>query len=99
MERFPLIGFAGSPWTLATYMVEGRGSKDFSLIKTLIFDQPETAQLLLENHNGSGHSLSERSGSRGRAGPDGVRHLGRRLEQKRLRTFFPALYGAKSLPG
>lgn len=45
--KVPLIGFAGSPWTLATYMVEGRGSKDFSLIKTLIFDQPETAQLLL----------------------------------------------------
>jgi uroporphyrinogen decarboxylase len=46
--RIPLIGFAGSPWTLATYMVEGRGSKDFSLIKTLIFDQPESAQHLLE---------------------------------------------------
>lgn len=46
--RVPLIGFAGSPWTLATYMVEGKGSKDFSRIKTLIFDQPETANLLLK---------------------------------------------------
>ena len=43
----PLIGFAGSPWTLATYMVEGQGSKDFSLIKTMIFDHPETAHQLL----------------------------------------------------
>lgn len=43
----PLIGFAGSPWTLATYMVEGQGSRDFSLIKTMIFDQPETAHRLL----------------------------------------------------
>ena len=46
--RVPLIGFAGSPWTLATYMVEGQGSKDFSTIKTLIFDQPEVAHQLLK---------------------------------------------------
>ena len=45
--RVPLIGFAGSPWTLATYMVEGQGSKDFSLIKTMIFDHPEAAHHLL----------------------------------------------------
>ena len=46
--RVPLIGFAGSPWTLATYMVEGQGSKDFSLIKTMIFDHPEAAHQLLQ---------------------------------------------------
>lgn len=46
-SRVPLIGFAGSPWTLATYMVEGQGSREFSLIKTLIFDQPEIAHQLL----------------------------------------------------
>lgn len=45
--RIPLIGFAGSPWTLATYMVEGQGSRDFSLIKRLIYDEPDTADLLL----------------------------------------------------
>ena len=45
--RVPLIGFAGSPWTLATYMVEGQSSRDFSLIKTMIFDQPEAAHQLL----------------------------------------------------
>jgi uroporphyrinogen decarboxylase len=45
--RVPLIGFAGSPWTLATYMVEGRGSREFSLVKKLIFDEPDAARLLL----------------------------------------------------
>jgi uroporphyrinogen decarboxylase len=46
--RVPLIGFAGSPWTIATYMVEGRGSKDFSVIKKMMFDQPAILHQLLE---------------------------------------------------
>ncbi len=44
----PLIGFSGSPWTLATYMIEGSGSKTFSKAKTMLFDQPELAHALLE---------------------------------------------------
>ncbi|MED5407778.1 MAG: uroporphyrinogen decarboxylase [Pseudomonadota bacterium] len=43
----PLIGFAGSPWTLATYMVEGQGSRDFIKIKSLMFDQSEVMHRLL----------------------------------------------------
>lgn len=46
--RVPLIGFSGSPWTLATYMVEGGSSKDFRRVKTLAYDQPELMHLLLE---------------------------------------------------
>ena len=47
-DRCPLIGFAGSPWTLATYMVEGRGGQEFDRIKKMRFDAPELLDHLLE---------------------------------------------------
>jgi uroporphyrinogen decarboxylase len=45
--RVPLIGFAGSPWTLATYMIEGAGSRDFVEAKRLRYDRPELLKILL----------------------------------------------------
>jgi uroporphyrinogen decarboxylase len=46
--RVPLIGFSGSPWTLACYMVEGKGSKNFDVIKSFIYNEPEAAHKLLQ---------------------------------------------------
>jgi uroporphyrinogen decarboxylase len=46
--RVPLIGFAGSPWTLAAYMIEGKGTKQFAVAKKMLFEQPALAHALLD---------------------------------------------------
>jgi uroporphyrinogen decarboxylase len=46
--KVPLIGFSGSPWTLACYMVEGGSSKDFAKVKGMLFDAPEQMHALLD---------------------------------------------------
>lgn len=47
-DRVPLIGFAGSPWTLLCYAVQGQGSKNFDKAKAFCFSQPELAHRLLQ---------------------------------------------------
>ncbi|MGH8214848.1 MAG: uroporphyrinogen decarboxylase [Rhodanobacteraceae bacterium] len=46
--RVPLIGFAGSPWTLACYMIEGEGSRDFARVKAFALDEPVAMHALLD---------------------------------------------------
>lgn len=46
--RVPLIGFSGSPWTLACYMVEGQGSKDYRMVKTMLYQRPDLMRHMLE---------------------------------------------------
>jgi len=46
--RVPLIGFSGSPWTLACYMVEGGGSDDYRLVKTMLYSRPDLMERLLD---------------------------------------------------
>ncbi|CAM3782073.1 uroporphyrinogen decarboxylase [Roseateles saccharophilus] len=46
--RVPLIGFSGSPWTLACYMVEGGGSDDYRLVKSLMYSRPDLMHRILD---------------------------------------------------
>src|SRR3990167_7115725 len=47
-NQVPLIGFAGSPWTVATYMVEGQTSKGFNIVKKMLYREPELLHALLK---------------------------------------------------
>jgi len=47
-QRVPLIGFSGSPWTLACYMLEGSGSDDFRTTKTMLYQRPDLMQKILD---------------------------------------------------
>lgn len=47
-NRVPLLGFAGAPWTILAYMVEGSGSKTFSKAKKFLYSEPELAHKLLD---------------------------------------------------
>ncbi|MBT4837164.1 MAG: uroporphyrinogen decarboxylase [Methylococcales bacterium] len=47
-NKVPLIGFAGSPWTLSTYMIEGGATKTFQQTKSMMFNEPDVLHLLLE---------------------------------------------------
>lgn len=48
-DAVPLIGFAGAPWTLSAYMIEGKGTKQFAVAKRMLFEQPALAHALLDS--------------------------------------------------
>lgn len=68
-DRVPLIGFSGSPWTLAVYMVEGKGTKNFDVIKSFIYNYPKSAHDLLQKLAGA---VVEYLNEKIRAGCDAV---------------------------
>lgn len=67
--RVPLIGFSGSPWTLLTYMVEGKGSKNFSNVKQMIYNEPKLAHSILDK---LAHAVSEYLSAKIECGADAV---------------------------
>ncbi|ALM50948.1 uroporphyrinogen decarboxylase [Halomonas huangheensis] len=67
--RVPLIGFSGSPWTLATYMVEGGSSKDFRHVKSMLYGAPDTMHQLLDK---LAHSVTDYLNAQIRAGAQAV---------------------------
>lgn len=87
----PLIGFSGSPWTLATYMVEGGSSKAFTKIKKMMYAEPETLHLLLDK---LADSVILYLNAQIRAGAQSVMifDLGRGTDRARLSRILSGLY-------
>jgi uroporphyrinogen decarboxylase len=85
--RVPLIGFSGSPWTLACYMVEGAGSDDYRLVKTMLYSRPDLMHRMLEINADAVRPTSTRQIERRRQGRDDLRQLGRRLADGAFQEF------------
>ncbi len=74
--RVPLIGFSGSPWTLLTYMVEGKGSKNFDVVKSFIYNEPASRAPTFADFSRDGCRIFECENSRGLRCRADFRHLG-----------------------
>lgn len=68
-DKVPLIGFAGSPWTLATYMVEGGASKQFDIIRSMLYQDPKALHTLLEHLR---HTITQYLNAQIKAGASAV---------------------------
>jgi uroporphyrinogen decarboxylase len=88
-DSVPVIGFAGAPFTLAAYMVEGGGSKSFILIKRLLFEQPKLASRRCSTAHPHPHPVPRDAGGGRRAHRADLRQLGWRAEPARLRDLQP----------
>ncbi|MEM7575598.1 MAG: uroporphyrinogen decarboxylase [Bacteroidota bacterium] len=88
--RVPLIGFAGAPWTIFAYMVEGGGSKTFSKARAMLYREPELSHRLLQRiTDATIHYLQEKA----RAGADLIQ-----LFDSWAGVLPPKLYNSFSLP-
>ena len=75
--RVPLIGFAGSPFTLACYMIEGAGSSDFATVRRMAYRPSRSAATSRRCECARGGRLSRRADRGGRRCGDDLRHVGR----------------------
>lgn len=92
----PLIGFSGSPWTMAAYMVEGGSSKAFTKIKKMMYAEPATMHLLLDKVADSVILYLNAKLKQARKFRDDFRHLGRRADATRLPRILPGTTCIKS---
>ncbi len=95
----PLIGFSGSPYTLACYMVEGQGSSDFRNIKGMLYNRPDLLHRILSVTTESVISVPERPDRLRRPGRDDLRHLGRLAVQRGLSKSFRWQYMQRIVAG
>ena len=75
--RVPLIGFAGSPFTLACYMIEGGGGSDFAAVRRMAYARPDLLQRLVDVNAQAVTAYLNEQIARGRGCGDDLRHLGR----------------------
>lgn len=66
-NKLPIIGFSGSPWTLACYMLEGQGTRDFATARRWLWQRPEMVQLLLDRLS---HQVADYLAEQAQAGVD-----------------------------
>ena len=81
-----VLGFAGAPWTLATYMVGGGRGRDFTAVKSWAYREPESFACLIETVPRGGGGAPDRAARCRRRSRPGLRQLGRRLAGSRART-------------
>ena len=91
-DEVPLIGFAGSPWTIFCYCVEGKGSKSFDTAKGFCFSNPVAAHTLLQkNHRHSGFIFKRKSKRRSKRSSN-FGFLGRNVITSRLSRIVLEIY-------